>query len=331
MEIKQTWIQKIAPVTILSTFSSRPIKQCTCSEAFRCFPNESEPIAHDSVKRLLEQQPHHTEALYIEQNSESGTRKAYWSLTTALWTNCIHIRSNWKPVNWSGKHHRVVQGINLIWTIWTNRLVIVPVEFPIYPPDTDGKNKSDHFRDIIRAAEERQFRSNCVLSTHGIQFSIIWSWSVLWNGTSAPASYPTGLWIPITPINLPISEIDIPPEGKVVHLRQYGFIKVFRVVHSDRESEHWATDILHASESDRKSFKDLSCNIESYHRWIKQSCGVERCQGRKKEVQQGYIFLALHAFLPLESNRLKTGTTWYELKRAIQRSATTLFVVQPAF
>ena len=131
--------------------------------------------------------------------------------------------------------------------------------------------------------------------------------------------------------NRPVSEIDIPPEGKVVHLRQYGFIKVFRVVHSDGENEHWATDILDASESDRKSFKDFGWNIEEYHRGIKQCCGIERCQGRKDVVQRGHIFLSLLAFLRLESHRLNSGTSWYESKRAIHRSATSLFIAKPGF
>ena len=40
---------------------------CSCTEASRCLPaGELETIAHDSVKRLLERQPHHTEALYNE-------------------------------------------------------------------------------------------------------------------------------------------------------------------------------------------------------------------------------------------------------------------------
>ena len=37
---------------------------CSCTEASRCLLGESESIAHDSVKRLLERQPHHTEVLY---------------------------------------------------------------------------------------------------------------------------------------------------------------------------------------------------------------------------------------------------------------------------
>jgi hypothetical protein len=53
---------------------------------------------------------------------------------------------------------------------------------------------------------------------------------------------------------------------KIVHLRQYGFIKVFRVVHSDGDAEHWATDILDDSEPYKKSFKELGWIIEVYYR-----------------------------------------------------------------
>ena len=131
--------------------------------------------------------------------------------------------------------------------------------------------------------------------------------------------------------NRQISDIEIPPEGRGVHLRQYGFIKVFRVVHSDGDAEHWATDILDASEPDRKSFKELGWNIEVYHRGIKQCCGIERCQGRKEIVQRGHIFLSLLAFLRLETQRLNTGISWYESKRLITRTATSLFISKPTF
>jgi hypothetical protein len=233
--------------------------------------------------------------------------------------------------HWSGKHHRVVQGINLILTIWTDGSAIVPVDFRIYCPDKDGKNKNDHFRDMVRAAEERQFHPDCVIfdswysSIDNLKLirSLKWHWCTRLKSNR--------LIDPDHTYNRPVSEIDIPPEGKVVHLRQYGFIKVFRVVHSDGENEHWATDILDASESDRKSFKDFGWNIEEYHRGIKQCCGIERCQGRKDVVQRGHIFLSLLAFLRLESHRLNSGTSWYESKRAIHRSATSLFIAKPGF
>ena len=88
----------------------------------------------------------------------------------------------------------------------------------------------------------------------------------------------------------PIPEIDLLPEERVVHLHQYGFIKVFRVVHLEGDAEHWATDILGASEPDRKSFKDLGWNIEEYHRGIKQCCGIGRCEGQKKKLSNEVTF-----------------------------------------
>ncbi|MFA6225570.1 MAG: transposase [Methanoregula sp.] len=73
--------------------------------------------------------------------------------------------------HWSGKHHRVVQGINLISTIWTDGSAIVLVDFRIYNPDKDGKNKNDHFRDMVRAAAERKFEPGCVIFIRGIRVS----------------------------------------------------------------------------------------------------------------------------------------------------------------
>jgi putative transposase len=220
---------------------------------------------------------------------------------------------------------------NLISTIWTDGTAIVPVDFRIYCPDKDEKNKNDHFRDMIRAADDRNFHPGCVIfdswysSIDNLKLirSLNWHWCTRLKSNR--------LVDPDHSHNRPVSEIDIPPEGRVVHLRQYGFIKVFRIIHSDKDPEHWATDILDASESDRKSFKDLGWNIEVYHRGIKQCCGIERCQGRKDDVQRGHIFLSFLAFLRLESHRLNSGSSWYESKRSILRAATSSFIALPTF
>jgi len=304
---------------------------CSCTEASRCLPSNSEQPAHDAVKRLLERQPHHTEALYNEAKQLIRQNEGVLVIDDSTLDKPYSRQIDLVTRHWSGKHHRVVQGINLISTIWTDGTAIVPVDFRIYNHETDGKTKNDHFRDMIKAANDRQFHPECVVfdswyaSIEKIKLirSMDWHWFTRLKSNR--------LVNPDNTANRQISEIDIPPEGRVVHLRQYGFIKVFKVVHADTNVEYWATDILDASESDRKSFKGCGWNIEEYHRGIKQCCGIEKCQGRKEEVQRGHIFLALLAFLRLESHRLKTGTSWYESKRAIQRSATVLFIAQPAF
>ena len=311
---------------LISTYQA-----CSCTEASRCLPGESETIAHYSVKRLLERQPHHTEALYAEAQrlirADRGVLVIDDSTLDKPYSHQIELVTR----HWSGKHHRVVQGINLISTIWTDGSAIVPVDFRIYHPDKDGKTKNDHFRDMLRAAKEREFQPGCIIfdswyaSIDNLKLirSLTWHWCTRLKSNR--------LVNPDDSYNRNVSEIDIPPEGRVVHLWQYGFIRVFRIVHSDKEPEYWATDILEATESDRKSFKDLGWNIEEYHRGIKQCCGIERCQGRKEEVQRGHILLSLLAFIRLESHRLDTGVSWYESKRSIHRAASALFIASPAF
>jgi hypothetical protein len=43
--------------------------------------------------------------------------------------------------------------------------------------------------------------------------------------------------------NIPISQAEISPEGQVVHLKGYGFIKVFRTVSENGDEQYWASDL----------------------------------------------------------------------------------------
>lgn len=46
--------------------------------------------------------------------------------------------------------------------------------------------------------------------------------------------------------NVPIKQVEILPEGRIVHLKGYGFIKVFRTASQNGDEEYWATDDLHS-------------------------------------------------------------------------------------
>ena len=92
---------------------------CTCTEASRCLPSESEQIAHDSVKRLLERQPPHTEALYDEAKHLIRHDKGVLVIDDSTLDKPYSHQIEMVTRHWSGKHHRVVQGINLVSTIWT--------------------------------------------------------------------------------------------------------------------------------------------------------------------------------------------------------------------
>jgi hypothetical protein len=64
--------------------------------------------------------------------------------------------------HWSGKHKRVVLGINLVTLLWTEGERYIPIDFRIYHKKQDGLTKNDHFRQMLQIAYERGFRPECV-------------------------------------------------------------------------------------------------------------------------------------------------------------------------
>lgn len=82
-----------------------------------------------------------------------------------------------------------------------------------------------------------------------------------------------------------------------VHLKEYGFIKGFRIVSKDGDTQYWATDVLDMQEEKRKELAKKAWKIEEYHRGIKQFCEVKRCQVRRNSVQRAYIMTEIRAFL----------------------------------
>jgi hypothetical protein len=119
--------------------------------------------------------------------------------------------------------------------------------------------------------------------------------------------------------NVVIELVNIPPQGMIVHLREYGFIKVFRLFSKDGDTEYWATDVLDMQE-ERKKLAKKAWKIEEYHRGIKQFCGVKRCQARRNYVQRAHIMMAIRAFLRFEIHRINTGINWFKTKWSITRN-----------
>jgi|SRR5690606_27223371 len=128
-----------------------------------------------------------------------------------------------------------------------------------------------------------------------------------------------------------VSEVNIPDEGCLVHLKGYGQIKLFKVQHIEKELEFWATDMLSMNPERRAELRKISWKIEEFHRGVKQFCGIERCQARKSQSQFSHILLSIRSFLVFERARLTKGTSWYESKMGIHRASVAQFIENPSF
>ena len=233
--------------------------------------------------------------------------------------------------HWSGKHKRVVWGINLVTMVWTDGDRVIPCDYRLYDKAKDGLTKNDHFLAMLREAKARGFAPRCVAFD---------SWYSGLENLKAVRGYG---WAFLTQLKVnrkvdldrqgyrAVAGLAIAPGGTVVHLEGFGSVRVFKVVSRDGDIEYWATNDLAMDELTRLGHAEQCWGIENYHRGLKQCCGVERAQVRAARAQRNHIGLAIRAFLRLEHHFYTTGVSWYEAKARIIRGAVRAYIAHPMY
>lgn len=303
----------------------------TCTEAERVQPDRKEGPSHDSINRLLRRIPANAASLREESlmfaDRKNGVLVADDSTLDKPYAQKIGLVGR----HWSGKHHRVVSGINLVSLPGTDGDAHIPCDFRIcYKPD-DGKTKNDHFTDMLSKAKTMGFGPECVLSDTwyaslknlGTINGYDWFWLTRFRPNRLTDTDGMG--------NIPLSSADISENGSVVRLRGYGFVKIFGIVGKKGNTEYWATNNLAMDESERIRLSDFSWAIEEYHRGLRQFCGIEKCQCRIKKAQRNHIGLAIRTFLRFEIFSLKSGNSWSEAKTRIIRDAVRTYLSVPIY
>ena len=120
------------------------------------------------------------------------------------------------------------------------------------------------------------------------------------------------------------------PAGSCVHLKGYGVIQVFRIDTPDGGTEYWATSELLRSMELRATTARQAWAIETYHRDLKQFCGVERCMVRGERAQRNHIGWALRTYLRLIWHEMNTGASRFTTKMDIIRPAIRPFLTDPS-
>ncbi len=139
-------------------------KAYSCIEAGRVLPDSETRPSHDSINRLLHRIP--ADAASLREESLQFANRTYGVLVLDDSTLDKPYALKIEPVtrHQSGKHHRVVNGINLVSLLWTDGDAHIPCDFRIYHKTGDGKTKNDHFCDMLFKAEIRGFEPECILS-----------------------------------------------------------------------------------------------------------------------------------------------------------------------
>jgi hypothetical protein len=306
-------------------------KAYSCSEAGRVQPEQLEPAAHDAITRLLHRLEPRPDKLWEEAKGSLKLKEGILIVDDSVLDKLYAKKMELVSWQWSGKHGRVVKGINLTTMLWTNGDKHIPCDYRLYEKGVDGFTKNDHFLAMLQTAAWRGFSPKCVafdswfsaLDNLKLIRTYSWIWLTRLKRNRLVNREPTG--------NRRVDEVELSEAGTIVHLKGDGFIKVFKIVAPDGNIDYWATNDLQMNALQRLQFAEFEWAIEEYHRGLKQCCGVEKAQVRSSRAQRNHIGLAIRAFLRLENHWFNTGISWYEAKISIIREAVRSYLASPWF
>jgi len=306
-------------------------KVYSCTEAARVQPEKASLPAHDSFTRLLQRLEPSSDDLWQESQNQVERQSGILVLDDSTLDKPYAQKIELVSRHWSGKHKEVVSGINLITLLWSDGDRHVPCDYRIFDKANDKLSKNDHFQEMLKTAKQRGFSPRCVVfdswysGTPNLKLirSLKWIWLTRLKENRLVNPDRTG--------NRAVKEIALSESGTLVHLKEYGMVKVFKIVATDGGVEYWATNDLQMSELKRVKYGNEAWTIEQFHRGIKQFSGIERCQARSRRAQRNHIGLALRAFLRLEVHSYKTGISWFEVKTSIIREAVRVYLAKPLF
>lgn len=112
--------------------------------------------------------------------------------------------------------------------------------------------------------------------------------------------------------NVSLEDLDIPDEGEKVHLRGYGWVTVFKFVAKNSRIDYITTNMDNPTRDAVERITKARWSIEVYHRELKQTCGIERCQARTGRAQRNHICLAIRVWIDQYMKRIRDKTSFYE-------------------
>lgn len=296
-----------------------------------------EGLSHDSVNRFLMREQYKPKDLFDEIKLKINL---VGGILSGDDTVIDKPHSNPKIIEligyyYSGRHHRAVKGIQLITLYYTDVSGIsVPVNYRIYNKQ-ERKTKNDYLREMITEVLNWGIKPKAV--TTDAWYSSQSNLKLLKN---KQLGFLTGVAKNRScsvdgKIFTQVQNLKIPENGLIVHLKNFGQVKVFQRNFKNETSRYY---VMYTPEEDalstisRIEFKELHSihwGIECYHRAIKQVCGIGRFMVRTTEAIRTHFFSAIRAFIQLELMRSEDLIeNWYELQRNLSLQVARDFILE---
>jgi hypothetical protein len=282
---------------------------------------ENMSLSHDSISRWLRESKVQPKDLW-----EVAEREIEGKDGVLVFDDVVIDKSRSKKMElvngqYSGAEHGVVKGIGVLNALWqTSKDEYTPIDYRIWNPPEDGKTKNNHFRDMLSSAKLRGLEPETVVAD---------SWYGSLKNLKSIRSH-GGDWVMglksnrlVNAPHVQLCKLTIPDEGLKVHLKGYGWVKVFRFEGKNARVDYVGTSRLDLAREQVKTYFERHWSIEVMHRELKQTCGFSRCQSSTGRAGRNHIGLSLLALLRKHRRRRLDNSTpyqqdWQVIKPAIQ-------------
>jgi hypothetical protein len=294
-------------------------------------------LSHDSVNRFLEREDYTPQDLFNDVGPELTLEGGTLSVDDSVLDKPYSDPKKAKLIDyfWSGKHKRTVKGLNLVTLYYTDLAgVCVPVNYRIVDK-SENKTKNEYFREMLIEVMGWGIKPAYVTgdawyaSIENLKFLRKQQLNFLFGiDNNRLISIEKGSYQQVQSLT------DFPASGRIVYLKDYGNVKVFRQVykeayryyimgHADLDS----LPLITATDFERTHTAHWS--IERFHRAVKQVCNIERFQVRNPKAVMNHVFCAISAFVRLELLRAKQVIdNWYQPRRDLFVQTIKLFISQ---
>ncbi len=236
---------------------------------------------------------------------------------------------------WSGKHQKAVKGINLITLYYTDcDGKSMPINYRLYDP-LDKKTKNDYLREMIEEVINWGVKPSTITTDSwysskenlrffrekelNFQVGIAKNRQVKVEGSKYQR----------------VEDLHIPEQGLIVTLKEFGKVKVFKRTFKHGSCRYYIafrydkSKLMNWNRFDFRELQTLHWGIESYHRALKQLCGLSKFQVRTTSAIVTHIFCSLRAFCQLEIMRIQaTIESWYSLQRELSLKVAREFILE---
>lgn len=233
-------------------------------------------------------------------------------------------------LQYSGAAQGLVRGIGVVNLVHSSGGAgdFYPLDYRIYAPDTDGKTKNEHFREmLVRTVADKHIQARTVLFDswyaaadnlkliHRLGLSFF---TTLKANRLVSLTKETG-YVHLNEIEWTLERLQ---NGVSVKLKEVPFpVRLFKLVATNGDIDWVITNCPDETLTTQvaEAANDVRWQIEELHRGLKQMTGSEKCQCRKARSQRNHLACCYHAWVSLKVKAQQTNKTLYQVKTDLLR------------